>query len=368
MASFRIVRGSTFLPVAGGVLAIALAQRVSAQNPPPPAHIAMVDGIAMLGHDDQLNEAAPQMLFVPGDRIQTTSGRVEILFPDGSALDVDGSSIVEMQSSSILTIKHGRVQLTVSDASNRSTVVGYQLVTRIASARTAAAGEYRLSLFDDTPAAAAEVELTVLRGTATLTSDRGEIWVPAGQRALAVESGPPPVVQALDSTLSDEFQQWSAAERSERTATGESTRYLPPDLQPYAAAFDSYGTWAYQQPEGYVWYPASAPGWRPYYEGYWVSVEPYGWTWVGFDRWAWATHHYGRWGTAGGRWFWKPGSQWAPAWVQWATAAGYVAARNRRLHPGRRVPVALSNAGQVPGSRVSNARLRHRECGFPRGR
>jgi hypothetical protein len=40
--------------------------------------------------------------------------------------------------------------------------------------------------------------------------------------------------------------------------------------------------------------------------------------------WSWPTHHYGRWGYAHSRWFWIPGRQWAPAWVHWGAAPGYV--------------------------------------------
>ena len=104
-----------------------------------------------------------------------------------------------------------------------------------------------------------------------------------------------------------------------------SAQNLPPDLQTYGSSFDQNGSWQYEPSYGSVWYPtAVASGWRPYYDGYWSSYPSYGWTWIGYEPWAWPTHHYGRWGYARSRWFWIPGRAFAPAWVSWGTAPGYV--------------------------------------------
>jgi hypothetical protein len=73
-----------------------------------------------------------------------------------------------------------------------------------------------------------------------------------------------------------------------------------------------------------VWYPSASPDWRPYYNGYWAANLPYGWTWIGLDVWGWPTHHYGRLGLSSSRWFWIPERRWAPSWVTWAAAPGYV--------------------------------------------
>jgi hypothetical protein len=103
-----------------------------------------------------------------------------------------------------------------------------------------------------------------------------------------------------------------------------SAQYLPAEVRPYASSFDNHGSWQYQATYGYVWYPRVATGWRPYYHGRWTHLRPYGWTWIGVDPWAWPTHHYGRWGFSAGVWFWIPGRHWAPAWVSWGYAPGYV--------------------------------------------
>ncbi len=122
----------------------------------------------------------------------------------------------------------------------------------------------------------------------------------------------------------DAFGQWVQARRQERLSATASTQYLPSALQSYGTTFDREGAWQYEAPYGNVWYPAVASDWRPYYNGYWSSLQPYGWTWIGYNRWAWPTHHYGRWGYARSRWFWIPGRTWGPAWVTWASAPGYV--------------------------------------------
>ena len=54
-----------------------------------PAHVAFVDGLASLEREAQTDQAAAGTPLVPGDRLRTDNGRVEVLFPDGSALDVD---------------------------------------------------------------------------------------------------------------------------------------------------------------------------------------------------------------------------------------------------------------------------------------
>ena len=113
-----------------------------------------------------------------------------------------------------------------------------------------------------------------------------------------------------------------AAEPPDRRS--DSAQYLPADLQVYDDALDRSGSWQYNAPYGYVWYPTVTPDWRPYYDGYWSPIRTIGWTWIGSDAWSWPTHHYGRWGYARNAWFWIPGRAWGPAWVSWADAVDYV--------------------------------------------
>ena len=60
--------------------------------------------------------------------------------------------------------------------------------------------------------------------------------------------------------------------------------------------------------------------WRPYEYGHWVYTDDWGWYWVSDDDeddWGWVVYHYGRWVHDRAAWFWVPGDEWAPAWVDW---------------------------------------------------
>jgi hypothetical protein len=147
-----------------------------------------------------------------------------------------------------------------------------------------------------------------------------EIAFPDGT---AIEVGEYSEVEAISSTrvrqIAGTMDHVQRAVAPSRSAT-----YLPQDLQTYGSTFDQYGSWQYDQPYGYVWYPQVGPDWRPYSYGSWSPIRSYGWTWIGAEVWAWPTHHYGRWGFAHNAWFWIPGRAWGAAWVSWSFADDYV--------------------------------------------
>src|SRR5437879_6727373 len=109
-----------------------------------PAHVAFVDGLASLEREAQTDQAAAGTPLVPGDRLRTDNGRVEVLFPDGSALDVDEYASVDLQSPALLRVTAGRVMLTVAGAHNPSAAIRYQIDTPVASAVTDGPGEFRV--------------------------------------------------------------------------------------------------------------------------------------------------------------------------------------------------------------------------------
>ena len=86
-------------------------------------------------------------------------------------------------------------------------------------------------------------------------------------------------------------------------------------------ALDNYGHWVRLAPYGEVWVPDGVPrDWQPYEYGHWVYTDDWGWYWVSDpaeDDWGWVVFHYGRWVHDRGSWFWVPGDEWAPAWVDW---------------------------------------------------
>jgi FecR protein len=284
----------------------------------PPPHISVVEGSAMVERDGTSEPATANAPIVSGDRLRTDAGRVEVLFPDGTALDVDQYSVVDVQGPALIRLGAGRILLVVAGVRDPAAATRYQIDTPAASARTHGPGEYRVAVLSD-----AETELAVRRGSASLETEAGSLPIGAGERTIARDGEAPGYAQVFNSAHYDGFDLWAAAQRDARIGYA-STQYLPQDLRMYGGTFDQYGSWEYTQPYGYVWYPTVAPDWQPYYHGYWAPYRPWGWTWVGLDFWSWPTHHYGRWGSVRNRWFWIPGRSWGPAWVSWASAPGYV--------------------------------------------
>jgi hypothetical protein len=100
-----------------------------------------------------------------------------------------------------------------------------------------------------------------------------------------------------------------------------------PGVQSVGVFYDAlapYGEWIWQDEYGWVWSPYGVSvGWRPYSDGHWVYTDQ-GWLWESDLPWGWAAFHYGRWyhSPAHG-WLWVPGSEWAPAWVEWRSGGGY---------------------------------------------
>jgi len=286
-----------------------------------PAHIAVVDGAAILERQGLAEAAAANVPLIAGDRVRTERGRLEILFADGSALDLDHFTTIDVPSDTLLRLLSGRVRLAI-EGSDPDEAVTYRIDTPGGSIDIRTVGEYRIALSG--PTGAEQVELAVVRGAADLTTEAGSVPVRAGERSIARAGAPPSYPYAYNSAVWDAFDRWSDDRRAARLGLASAT-YLPAGLYPYGGTLDRYGNWDRHPTHGYVWYPRVAVGWRPYHHGHWSDAGSFGWTWIGYDAWSWPTHHYGRWGFSAGAWFWIPGRRWGPAWVSWASAPGYVA-------------------------------------------
>ena len=284
-----------------------------------PAHIAVIDGRATLEREGRVEQATENEPLLAGDRLKTTQGRVEVLFSDGSALDLDEDTSVDLLSESLLRLRAGRVRIAIPRASVED--LGYRIDAAGSSALLRTGGEFRVSLDPRPPAP--QIDLAVIRGVAELTNAYGRTVVRTGQHATATEVTEPTSAYPFNLSSYDPLDRWAEEQRNARLGQ-RSPEYLPADLRYYGGVLDTYGDWQYQPTHGYVWYPRVATTWRPYGVGRWSFIASFGWTWVGHDRWSWPTHHYGRWGLSGSHWYWIPGRRWAPAWVSWATAPGYV--------------------------------------------
>jgi hypothetical protein len=283
-----------------------------------PAHVAVVDGPGWLereGRREPLEEGVP---LLAGDRIRTERGRAEVLFEDGSAIDIDQLTTIDLLSDTLVRLTAGRIRLAIARATN---AIDYRVDAAGSTAWIQSAGEYRVAVRDDRRAG--EVELTVLRGQAELETPYGRTRVRAGQQAFAIATAAPSTPYVANASYADDFDRWADDQRDARLGIT-SARYLPAEVRYYGGAFDTYGSWDYLPTYGNVWYPRVDDGWRPYSHGRWSFYASFGWTWVGGHRWSWPTHHYGRWGYASNRWFWIPGRRWSPAWVSWGYSPGYV--------------------------------------------
>jgi len=69
----------------------------------------MVEGTATLERDGDVQPAVRNMPFVPGDRLRTEAGRVEIDFPDGTTIEVDSYSEVEAVSPTRVRVLAGSI-------------------------------------------------------------------------------------------------------------------------------------------------------------------------------------------------------------------------------------------------------------------
>ena len=96
-----------------------------------------------------------------------------------------------------------------------------------------------------------------------------------------------------------------------------------------SANMDNYGSWSPHAKYGHIWRPRGMrSGWRPYQDGHWVWVDPFGWTWVGTEEWGWAPYHYGSWVHDNYGWGWAPGPRhqyWSPAVVSFSVYNNNVA-------------------------------------------
>jgi Family of unknown function (DUF6600) len=291
-------------------LVIACARAASAQEAPP-AHVAFMEGSATIERDGVVELLSSGVPLIAGDRLETTTGRVEVLFGGGSALFLDESSLLDLLSPNSLRLLTGRLTFDVLPGQSGSATL-YQVDTPAGSVFLTAAGEYNIVGREEPPFFSTQVQ--VARGAADVVGDTGRISLTSGEESLVRTGAPPAFPLRFNSARWDAFGQWVELRRADHRNLNASQPLLPPAVQTYAATLDRYGSWSTDTQYGIVWYPTVGGGWRPYSNGRWAWVAPFGWTWVGAEAWGWPTEHYGRWCTnAAGSWFWIPGTEWGRA-------------------------------------------------------
>ncbi|WP_025763252.1 DUF6600 domain-containing protein [Dyadobacter tibetensis] len=112
-------------------------------------------------------------------------------------------------------------------------------------------------------------------------------------------------------------------------------------FQTFYHELSPYGRWTTSPQYGSVWSPYVSQDFQPYStNGYWEMTE-YGNTWISDYEWGWAAFHYGRWSFDDYLgWFWIPGYEWGPAWVNWRSGGGYYGWAP--LGPGMNINVSIN--------------------------
>jgi hypothetical protein len=88
----------------------AIAAAAQDQTASPPAHVSMVEGSATIDHDGESEPVVLNMPVLEGDRIRTGSGRVEVLFADGSSISIDPDSDVEFLGDTRVRVSAGAIE------------------------------------------------------------------------------------------------------------------------------------------------------------------------------------------------------------------------------------------------------------------
>lgn len=335
LAAFRNVATVT-------VLSVALVATVSAQagyrytqsdsnetnavvssGPVRLARISYIEGTANWRANDSVDfsAASPNIPLRQGAQLWVNSGsKLEVQFDDGSRMRLGSGAFASLQTLysdskgefTEVKLNNGIASLTLT---NKASMV--QIDTPLISVKASEAGKIRLGVDKD-------VEISVRSGEAQVQGNQGTTTLNSGDYLDVTDSnGSYHVVKAPDSDSWDQFCD------SRDNTFDRPSRYVPTNIGLVAGDLDSYGSWRPDPNYGHVWYPkALYPEWRPYHDGHWIWVSPFGWTWVADEPWGWAPYHYGTWVHASLGWGWCPGPRrqyWSPAVVSFSTYNNAVA-------------------------------------------
>ncbi len=268
------------------------------------------------GDQDPWSSAAPNMPLRQGAEITAgNAGRVEIQFDDGSRLRLGPGSMVTLTQLfsdsqgefTQLTLRGGEASMQLTKSPSV-----YQVDGPLAS--VVASGPARVRIDAERGERA-----SVIDGSAVLQGASGKATINSGASVSLITANDPYNLEALPPA--DPFDRWTATldAREDAYVRSPSRAYLPSNVAIMTDNFEEYGEWRADPHYGRVWHPRPAyADWRPYHDGHWVYVTPFGWTWVADEPWGWAPYHYGTWVHESYGWVWVPGpatQYWSPAVV-----------------------------------------------------
>ncbi len=255
----------------------------------------------------------------------TDGGRADLQFDDGTELRIGNGGLVTLKTMysdsqgeyTRITLRNGLATLRLLHSNSI-----YQIDTPIVSVTANGQTRVRIGVGDG-------VEVAVQAGSAQVQGEQGTITMQNGQYMGLNDGSSPFDPQAMPQE--DSWDRWN--DRLDANMYGSPTYsgsdHLPANIAVAAGNLSQYGNWVDTPSYGWVWQPeVSQPDWRPYSDGRWVYVNPFGWTWVDNAPWGWAPYHYGTWTDLSSGWAWVPGPSyqpWCPAVVNFSTYDGDVA-------------------------------------------
>ncbi len=285
-----------------------------------------LDATEPAGYGSRAQEAVEAEVNHPllsGDVLTTySSGRAEVVLPDGGVIRIDRSSRLTFEAlfgspdtragrATELVLDEGEILLRTDDYGSADTT----LVAPNAVVYLAPGGLYRVTIFDYD-----FTEVVVRRGLAEAETSEGSS-IARGGELLEVRGSGRSYATLASAGGADELEFWS--QELEGGVPASATRHVEPRLRYAAHSLHGNGDWVQYQ-SSWAWRPYVGSAWRPFVDGRWVYT-PSGLTWVASARWGWLTSHYGSWDHVPGYgWMWFPGAVYSPASVYWYWGPTYV--------------------------------------------
>jgi len=311
-----------------GSQADAQQQQQEAASQPGVARVSWIRGDVSTQRGDN-GEWVASIVNTPisqGDRVATGDrSRAELQLDFADTLRMS-----DRVTAKIATLTHSQILLQVGEGLttytvNRGAEANSEIDTPNAAVRPLGEGEYRILVNSD-----AETQVTILRGSAEISTSQGSTRVDAGQM-ITIAGTDAPQYRVAQAPPRDDWDRWNSDR--DRVIAGSEGQRNTNRYYTGSQDLDSYGRWVTVPDYGRVWVPNAGPGWAPYRSGRWVWQPYFGWTWVSYEPWGWAPYHYGRWLPYGAGWAWWPGPVaaypayypvWAPAYVSFFGFGGGV--------------------------------------------
>ncbi|HLK15065.1 MAG TPA: DUF6600 domain-containing protein [Fimbriimonadaceae bacterium] len=289
-----------------------------------------------------------------------SGSRAELQFDDGSTLRLGGGAVATLHT--MYSDDRGEfTEVKLNDGLAtfhlRSKLSEYQIDTPLSSVKASGPAEIRVGV-------GSLVEVACTGGTAEVLGKQGQAALRPQERLEIHDQVAPYQVTEIPSS-----DQWDRFNWNRDVTYRHHNNHVPPNIDLVAGNLDTYGTWHNDPRHGYVWVPrVYETGWRPYHNGHWVWVSPWGWTWVGDEAWGYAPYHYGAWAHESYGWAWCPGpavQYWSPAVVDYVDNGNYVGWAP--LAPGEVVYPAAINIGFRSGNWWLNFSIGGAAAYYPTG-